>query len=47
MFWRFVALMELGRVAEAESALARFELQAEAAGDAGGALVGKARQASL
>ena len=32
MFWRFVALMELARVAEAESALATFERAASAAG---------------
>ena len=47
LFWRFVALMELGRVAEAESALAGFEHQAELAADAGGVLMAKARRASL
>ena len=31
LFWRFVALMELGRVGEAEAALAAFE-EARAAG---------------
>jgi RecA/RadA recombinase len=47
LFWRFVALMELGRVAEAESTLALFEHEADLAGDAEGALVAKARRASL
>ena len=47
LFWRFTALMELGRVAEAESALALFEGQAEAAGDAGAAVMAKARHAML
>jgi RecA/RadA recombinase len=47
LFWRFVALMELGRVAEAESTLALFEHEAELAGDAEGALMAKARRASL
>jgi hypothetical protein len=47
LFWRFVAFMELGRVAEAESALALFEHQAELAGDVEGALMGEARRASL
>ena len=37
MFWRFVALMELGRVAEAESALAAFGRAAQLAGGRGGA----------
>jgi hypothetical protein len=47
LFWRFVALMELGRVAEAESALAVFEREAAAAGDAPGAVTATARQAML
>jgi hypothetical protein len=47
LFWRFVALMELGRVAEAESTLAAFERQAELAGDVEGKLMAKARRASL
>ena len=32
LFWRFIALMELGRVSEAESALAAFERAAQLAG---------------
>jgi hypothetical protein len=47
LFWRFVALMELGRVAEAESTLAHFERQAELAGDAEGKMMAKARRAML
>jgi hypothetical protein len=47
LFWRFVALMELGRVAEAESALAAFEQQAAAAGDAEAAIMVTARRAML
>jgi tetratricopeptide (TPR) repeat protein len=47
LFWRFTALMELGRVAEAESALALFERQAEAAGDAEAAVMAKARHGML
>ena len=39
LFWRFVALMELGRVSEAESALAAFEREARAAGDAAGLMM--------
>jgi AAA ATPase-like protein len=40
LFWRFVALMELGQVATAESALAAFARAAETAGDsAAGAMV--------
>ena len=46
-FWRFVALMELGRVAEAESALAAFAREAEAAGDAEAAVMVTARHAML
>jgi len=46
-FWRFVALMELGRVAEAESALAVFEREVAAAGDAEAAVMVTARHAML
>jgi tetratricopeptide (TPR) repeat protein len=46
-FWRFVALMELGRVAEAESALAAFAREAAAAGDAEAAVMVTARYAML
>jgi hypothetical protein len=46
-FWRFVALMELGRVAEAESALAAFEREAAASGDAEAAVMVTARHAML
>jgi tetratricopeptide (TPR) repeat protein len=46
-FWRFVALMELGRVAEAESALAAYAREAAAAGDAEAAVVVTARHAML
>lgn len=47
MFWRFVALMELGRVAEAESALAAFAHAAAAVGDAEAAVMVTARNAML
>ena len=47
MFWRFVALMELGRVAEAESALAAFAHEAAIAGDAEAAVMATARHAML
>ncbi len=47
LFWRFVALMELGRVSEAESALAAFEREARAAGDAAGLMMATARHAML
>jgi tetratricopeptide (TPR) repeat protein len=47
MFWRFVALMELARVAEAESALATFHRAAAAAGDAKAVVMATARQATL
>ena len=47
MFWRFVALMELARVAEAESALAAFHREAVAAGDMRAAVMATARQAML
>jgi tetratricopeptide (TPR) repeat protein len=46
-FWRFVALMELGRVTEAESALAAFARDAAAAGDAEAAVMVTARHAML
>jgi hypothetical protein len=46
-FWRFVALMELGRVAEAESALAVFAREAAEAGDAEAAVMVAARHAML
>lgn len=46
-FWRFVALMELARVAEAESALAAFEREAAAAGDTEAAVIVTARHAML
>jgi hypothetical protein len=46
-FWRFVGLMELGRVAEAESALAAFEREAAAAGDPEAAVMATARHAML
>ena len=45
MFWRFVALMELGRVAEAESALAAFERAAQLAGDEAALVMVTARHA--
>jgi hypothetical protein len=45
--WRFVALMELGRVAEAESALAVFGQEAAAAGDAEAEVTATARLAML
>jgi tetratricopeptide (TPR) repeat protein len=47
MFWRFVALMELGRVAEAESALAAFAPDAAAVGDAEATVLAAARHAML
>jgi hypothetical protein len=47
LFWRFVALMELGRVTEAESALAAFEYEARLAGDAAGQIMALARHAML
>jgi hypothetical protein len=47
LFWRFVALMELSRVSEAESALAAFEREARAAGDAAGLMMATARHAML
>ena len=47
MFWRFVALMELGRVSEAESVLAAFERAARAAGDGQAVVMATARHAML
>ncbi len=47
LFWRFVALMELGRVSEAESALAAFEREARAGGDAAALVMVTARHAML
>jgi hypothetical protein len=47
MFWRFVALMELARVAEAESALAVFHRAAAAAGDGQAVVMATARHAML
>jgi hypothetical protein len=46
-FWRFVALMELGRVVEAESALAVFGRAATVAGDAEAEVMATARLAML
>jgi len=47
LFWRFVALMELGRVGDAEAALAGFERAAAAAGDGQAAVMATARHAML
>lgn len=47
LFWRFVALMELGRVPEAESVLAAFAREAAAAGDTEAAVMVTARHAML
>src|SRR5262249_58927573 len=47
MFWRFVALMELARVAEAESALATFGRAAAVACDGQALVMATARQAML
>ena len=47
LFWRFVALMEFARVAEAEFALAQFERAAQDAGDAQGQHMALARHAML
>ena len=46
-FWRFVALMELGRVADAESALVAFGREAAAVGDAEAVVMVTARHAML
>jgi tetratricopeptide (TPR) repeat protein len=47
MFWQFVALMELARVADAESALAAFHRAAAAAGDGQAVVMATARHAML
>lgn len=47
LFWRFVALMEHGRIGEAESALAAFEREATMAGDRDAVMMAKARHAML
>ena len=47
LFWRFVALMELGQVAEAQSALAGFERSARTAGDAEALVMAASRHAML
>ncbi len=47
VFWRFIALMQLGRLSEAESVLARYLQLARAAGDAAATTMGVARQAML
>jgi hypothetical protein len=47
LFWRFVALMELARVGEAEVALGAFERAATTAGDAEAAVVALSRHAML
>ncbi|GAA1310030.1 AAA family ATPase [Pseudonocardia xinjiangensis] len=47
LFWRFVALMELGRIGEAETALAAFEREARLAGDAAGTVMVGSRYAML
>jgi hypothetical protein len=47
VFWRFVALMELARVAEAETALAAFHRAAARAGDGQAVVMATARHAML
>ena len=47
LFWRFVALMELGRVAEAEAVLAAFDREARAAGDTAAGVMAASRYAML
>ena len=47
LFWRFVALMELARVDEAESVLAAFASQARSAGDSRDEVMALARHAML
>ena len=47
MFWRFVAMMQLGRVGEAESALSAFERAAIASGDSQAMVMATARHAML
>lgn len=47
LFWRFVSLMELGRINEAASALGRFEQAARAAGDTADLAMATARHVML
>jgi hypothetical protein len=47
LFWRFVALMELGRVSEAEAVLAAFDREARVAGDAEARVMVVSRHAML
>jgi len=47
LFWRFVALMELSRVEEAEAALAAFAAESRTAGDVSGQAMTTAREAML
>lgn len=47
VFWRFVALIELGQVEEAEVALAAYSALARAAGDVSGQAMATAREAML
>ncbi len=47
LFWRFIALVELGRVADAESVLAAFETESALAGDAAALVMVTARHAML
>ena len=47
LFWRFVALMELGRIGEAEQALAAFDREARTAGDAAACVMVVSRHAML
>ena len=47
LFWRFVALMELARVDEAEGTLIAFERAATSAGDAAGCVMATSRHAML
>jgi hypothetical protein len=47
LFWRFVALLELGRVGEAEAVLAAFDREARAAGDAAAGVMVMSRHAML
>src|SRR5205807_1799290 len=47
LFWRFAALIEIGRVADAESTLAIFEREATIAGDEPAVAMAIARQSVL
>ena len=47
LFWRFVALMELGRIGEAEQVLAAFDREARTAGDAADCVMVVSRHAML